>query len=239
MFTKRKTVKNFRQLTKDRADVARRRSRAALLAADRRLTSPFGLVPGFPKKMVMRHKYTEYVNVTSTTGTVGFYQYCANGMYDPNLTAAGHQPLYFDQMTAIYDHYCVTGAKIKVTFSPSTQQNVPIGVGIFVNDDTSTTATQFQSNIEQSTGSVAVLAPNQQQPVVLTKGWSAKKYFVNKDPLADTDLQGTASANPTDISVFQLVVQSIDGGTATVNVTCLVEIEYFAVWKELKDIAGS
>ena len=34
----------------------------------------------------------------------------------PNHTGVGHQPLYFDQLMTIYNHYIVIGAKITVKF---------------------------------------------------------------------------------------------------------------------------
>ena len=46
---------------------------------------------------------------------------------DPNHTGVGHQPLYFDQLMTIYNHYIVIGAKITVKFTayPAT---IPVNV---------------------------------------------------------------------------------------------------------------
>lgn len=38
-------------------------------------------------------------------GVVGSYVFQINGPYDPNVTGIGHQPLGFDQLMLMYEHY--------------------------------------------------------------------------------------------------------------------------------------
>ena len=47
-------------------------------------------------------------------------------MFHPDKSSVGHQPMYFDQLQAIYDHFTVINSRIKVTpfYSEDTQ---PIG----------------------------------------------------------------------------------------------------------------
>ena len=56
-----------------------------------------------------------------------------NCLFDPWLTVGGHQPLYFDQVAAIYQHYTVMKARMKVTIVPNTVDAYVSG--ILIDDD--------------------------------------------------------------------------------------------------------
>ena len=73
-----------------------------------------------PKQLYNRLKYAETINVPIGVGGTGNYLYSCNGMYDPNITGTGHQPMYFDQFTAMYDHYTVLKSMMKATVVANT-----------------------------------------------------------------------------------------------------------------------
>lgn len=189
---------------------------------------------GFPKRMTMTHKYHE--NFTLTAGaTFGTYNISCNSMYDPNITGTGHQPYYFDQMAALYDHYVVIGTKITVKIIPTTASQ-PLLVGVYLNDDGTVTPTDINTCCEQS--KARWKTTNLSGDIVrFDLKWSAKKAF-GGSILANTELQGTSAASPTENQVYTIFAQHVD---KTTNVSMNVEIlvEYIAVWKELKDIGGS
>lgn len=193
---------------------------------------------GFPKKMMMTHRYDEIITLVSTTGVMTAVNFAANGMYDPNITGTGHQPLYFDQMGAIYDHYCVIGSKVEFTVIPATNSTVPIKFAAFVNDDTSTTPNTPEAISEESLAkSILLLPQNSTVPHKRTLKWSARKMF-GKGVLANTSLQGTTSANPSELSVYTFVLQAADAAS-TVTAYIDVRVTYIAIWKELADIGQS
>ena len=68
---------------------------------------------GFPKTLKFIHKYCDNVSVSGSAGIPFKYQFSCNGLYDPNITGTGHQPMYFDQVTPIYNQYRVIGAKAR------------------------------------------------------------------------------------------------------------------------------
>lgn len=193
---------------------------------------------GFPNKLTMRHRYVEGGALTSTTGSLSVQNFRANGMFDPNQTGTGHQPLYFDQMAAIYDHYTVIGSVIHVEFIPASSSSLPAVVGIMLNDDSTVTPGSATALCEQG-GAVSRVtsATGSVQPFTLTSKFSAKGTF-GGSVLANDNLQGTGSADPTEQTLFTLFGQTIDlAGTTTVYYRAT--IEYLAVWEELKDIAAS
>lgn len=200
----------------------------------RNLTS-VNLGLGFPKRIVCTHKYAAYRDLTSTLGVVQTYRFSANGMFDPDFTGIGHQPMYFDDLSAIYDHYTVIGSKIVVKVVPKTATQGPGALAIFINDDASTNIISVSNAVEQSSGTSALLMPvGQTVPLVLTKTWSAKQTF-GGSVLGNDNLQGTASTDPPEGQFYDILYQDLSTSPATSTVQLWVEIQFTAVWDELRD----
>lgn len=193
---------------------------------------------GFPKKMVMTHKYNEIIQHYSSAGAVSYYRFVCNGMFDPNYSGAGHQPYYFDQMSAIYNHYTVIGAKITLKIIPQAETQKAFGISLSQNDDAVQTATGLQNTAEQSNGKITLFAGNGTDRIAyMTDKWSAKKTF-GGSILANDNLQGSSTANPTELTFWVIAVQALDL-TTTTGAWIDVNIQYIAVWDELKDVASS
>lgn len=192
---------------------------------------------GFPTQLTIKQLYSETgVLLTSTVGSFASYVMSANGLFDPNITAAGHQPSYFDTLTTLYNHYNVIASKCTFTFANSQSITAPMNV-LGTIEDNATPAVIMSSAAEQANSSpVFTYAGSGQQPVVITLYWNAKKFF-GPDAISNTQLQGSSSSNPAEQSYFIACAQATGGATASVYVN--VEIEYTAVWRELKDIAQS
>lgn len=219
---------------KSRYARAARRIRKQKIMASRR--GPLSAKSGFPKKLLMKHKYVDTISVTNTSGLNSNYQWRCNGMYDPNYSGGGHQPLYFDQMTAIYNHYTVIGSRIKVTLTPSAVYAVGANIALFINDDTTISVSTIQNAQEQHSGKFRIAAAGANQPINMYSKWSAKKTF-GGSVLGNDLLQGTSSSDPAEQSIYTVLIYPLDGGQQTWYVN--VEIEYLAVWDELRDIAQS
>lgn len=200
-----------------------------------RTSVPVGL--GFPKRMVMTHKYCDSLTLTSTLGAIGKHLFNCNGMWDPNSTGGGHQPLFFDQMTPLYNHYTVIGSRMKIRVTPKATNEEAFYIGTWLDDDTVTSnITTFQDIAERSSGKVVLVPANSNNVYRFGNSWSAKKTF-GGSILGNDNLQGSISANPAESTYFGLGIQT--ASTATVDAEVLVEITYIAVWDELKDVLAS
>lgn len=190
---------------------------------------------GFPKKLMMTHTYADVFNTnTGAAGVLAVRQFRANGMFDPDITGTGHQPYYFDQMSAVYNHFTVIGSRITARIVKADNTQYPLTVGIYINDD-STNASL--STCLEHPSSVHTTIGLSNQTALLVKNWSAKKTF-GSAVLANDNLQGSSSADPTEQSVFTIFLDSTASAQQT-SITLDVTIEYIAVWDELKDIAAS
>lgn len=189
---------------------------------------------GFPPKLQVKHRYCQIVSISAAAAGVGNWQFRANGMFDPDYTGTGHQPLYFDQLATIYDHFTVLRSYAK--FTVSNLATTPATVNVFLNDDTTITPTTIDGRMEQSTGR-SLLISKEQGPVVMYCSFNARKTF-GGDPLANDNLQGSSAADPTEQAIYTISAKTADDAVAT-SVILQAEIVYVAVWDELRDIAQS
>lgn len=195
---------------------------------------------GFPKKITMTHKYFENVNINSVGGALATYAFSTNGMYDPVVAIGGHQPMYFDQLAALYARYVVIGAKISVKFLNADANTGLIACGIVIDDDYVLGATNFNELNEQTQATrPKYIAYNATTPVTQVSKWSARKFFASsQNIIGNSNLGAAPTSNPSQQSFFVLYAQCIDLAS-TVTVFAEVSIEYIAVWTELKDVTQS
>lgn len=183
-------------------------------------------------------RYCEY-RFTLDPGLVTAHQkvYSANGMWDPNFSGGGHQPLGFDQLMAMYNHYTVIGAKIAVRMFgiDSTYEGL---LSIHLQSNSSA-----PPNIEQliENGSVAykfIGSRDSGTTAALTLKCNPAKYLGRSKPLSDPQLKGTATANP-DEQVYFVISADAPSGTDISGMYGICSIEYLAVFHEPKLLAQS
>lgn len=192
---------------------------------------------GLPKKCLQTLRYTESLVITSTTGIMQKQLYSCNSLYDPNVTGAGHQPLYFDQMTALYNHWTVVGSKITCRISPLSSTSPTVSVVMLINDDTTTVPASIEKVREHNqTSRIKVLTQGGSNSCNLFSKWSAKKTF-GGSIVSNPNFYGTVSVGPSEQSYYTICVEGANSETSAVLVH--TTIEYITVWTELKDISNS
>ncbi|AUM61833.1 capsid [uncultured virus] len=111
MVFRRRLNRRPRRRVNRRRRFAKRPSRALGVPRRTMMVNPSrSLVPArYRTKMV----YSQVYN-TSTNGVgILWNQWAMNGLYDPDLTATGHQPMGFDQLCpTLYSTYAVRGCKV-------------------------------------------------------------------------------------------------------------------------------
>lgn len=201
-----------------------------------RIRTQVNLGMSIPDKVTITHKYRELVQLTTAAGGMGRYTFSANGMYDPNITGTGHQPMYFDQLSGLYNHYVVIGSKIKVRLVPYNQSQPALQFALFLNDDTTLTPTTVDGVAEQTKAVSRLYPATQAYPASVTCKFSARKVF-GPSIMANTALQGSNSANPAEQQFFDLVYSVPTATGMSWWAEC--EIDYIAIWSERKDVGQS
>lgn len=190
---------------------------------------------GFPKQLRLKHRWVEVNTLTTGAGTASSVQYSCNGMFAVNTPSAAHQPMYFDQLAALYNHFTVIRSKCTINLYATT--GASFVAGLYIDDDTTITPTNIYAVAEQTSANYAHVVPlTAGGSTTLTKSWSATEAF-GAGPLANDNLQGSSTANPAEQQHYTLFVQDASGSVAVCR--ALVTVEYEVIWDELKNIASS
>jgi len=170
-----------------------------------RTLSTRSLLPSvFPTKL----KYVEdRIDLTAGIGTMAVHVFSANGVYDPNITGAGHQPRGFDQLMSMFNHYTAVRGTIHVTFINYAGVAEAGNVGICLRD-VSTAASLVNTYLEDRHVTTALLKPvtggNYPDPITLSYSFDAKKFLGRKDPMSDPDLKGSVTTNPAEAAYYHV-----------------------------------
>ena len=113
-------------MPKRRRHVMRRRPRRRRRRRRRRRNKRRLTAGGFPIKKLVRLKYVQQFQLDPAAGGFTSFQFYANGLYQPPVSAPDHQPLTFDQWMSIYTQYAVVGSKITVEFVNAGSASAPL-----------------------------------------------------------------------------------------------------------------
>lgn len=195
--------------------------------------------PLFPmRSKVLRLNYQENVSVTTGASSVGNYVFAANGLYDPNITGTGHQPLGFDQMMLVYNHYCVVRSRIIVT---ARNASSTLGAYIAVSQHAGTTPLTVDSRlIESGLIKYSYLSPKSSMGYtkILSERMDIAKFTGVDDALDVIELRGSVGANPAEGQYFDISAWNPDDATQ-VPIYLEVLIEFDAIFTEPQEITQS
>lgn len=170
-------------------------------------------------------------------GLAANYVFSANGLYDPNITGVGHQPLSFDQYMAMYDHFTVIGSKITV-FARNGDESYGQMVGVRYSDS-ATVESDPRTLIENGRCVYRLMDEGDESDACsVSMGLNIGKVLGRKSVLDEDDLRGGAGGNPAEQAywhVFAFPDSAVDSGAIRFS----VQIDYIAVFSEPKLLALS
>lgn len=166
------------------------------------------------------------------TNTAGTYVFSANGLFDPDITGTGGQPMGFDQIIQFFNHYTVMRARIRVTFSAITGGGLISMCALSLNGS-STPVTVVEDLIENGDIQVNVLgfAGAYGSQVTMTKVVDLGKFQGLRNTIDDPDMRGDAASNPSEQVYFHLSVWDPEAVTS-VSASAQVLIEYDTIFHE-------
>ncbi len=176
-------------------------------------------------------KYTDNKMLTEgAAGTGAANVYALNGMYDPDFTGVGGQPMWFDQLLTVngpYLKYRVTDVTVTVTFA----NNVNGNVYCYINATASSSAPASLIAAQQKPMSkFALLNPatsGRGQHVFRVKMSVARVLGITKAHLLNDDYYaGSYTANPLSVAYLQVGIYAAPGGAVVGQANYTVEIDY-------------
>lgn len=210
--------------------------------------NPFAVVRSIPRglnplpfkmltKLAYHSNYTTGAGAGAGTCTVRVFN--AASLYDPDYSGTGHQPLGFDQIMPMYDHYVVLGAQIMVKACPgdSTYGNNIIGIS---GNAVVTPKTSAQDYQEAACCTWDIMSTYTSIPTRrLLQGYSPKIHMGITNPIDSDKLQGTETANPSDGWFWHVFIQPANLSNTHAPITLEVSIVYSVAFIEPKQLASS
>lgn len=181
---------------------------------------------GFPKKIITILRYNETQQQASTLGGISTYIYRMNGPFDPDLTGVGHQPMYWDSYTPIYQNYRVLGSRISVEWAPQnpvTAGQGPWEVGIAGSISSSSLGTTGSARAEMNDAVSDLLGVNG-DTATLSLVYSPEKSLGR--PAGDDTVGSLVTTIPTQQYFAHVWVRDVYGQASPSIIYHRVMIEY-------------
>ncbi len=186
-------------------------------------------------QVTMRFVETAQINPGSS-GALTLQSYRFNSPYDPSTAVSTHQPMGFDQYMPFYEHFVVTSASIRVTYSNIDGVANKI-VTLNRNNITGSPITNLIAATEQVGAQSRLLGKSSTNVVVLTDRLNMSEHFATR-VLEERGYWGTESSDPVEGGVWAIGVASTDGSDPG-PIQYLVDITYVVTLKEPKPLTGS
>jgi len=186
----------------------------------------------------MKQTYCDIGSLAAgAAATISTVTFSCNDLFDPNVTGTGHQPMYFDQLTTLYNHFTVTASRCTFKIISSISNQPPCVGCLWIDDNSTTTATRLEYVGEAArAGPLRVFGQNENASTNFYAKWNARAAFPG-NPLGNNLLQGTGGASPNELQYYKFSYYVIDGTASTLYYT--VTIDYDVVWSELKEVTAS
>lgn len=189
--------------------------------------------PGIPTNMKVKLIYSE--NAISLNPSVGglaaVHTFRCDSAFDPNSTGVGHQPMGWDQYTALYKNYKVIASRFQVTFFPTTGETVGAIVGVSRRRD-GTTISNANQYIEYGATRYANLGVGENAaPKTVRLGYSAAKQH-GQPWRSNEDIEAPVTASPTGSATYMhIFAQPVDTSDMSI-LYCNVRVEYLIQFTE-------
>jgi len=180
---------------------------------------------GFPNSIITKIRYCDEFSYNSNLAGVASNIWRANGIFDPDYTNIGHQPLYRDNFAAIYDFYTVLGSKITVHFQ-SESATLGAFVGI-VGSDTPSISTTRATLREMNNAVSTIIGSVNNGSKTLTMTYSPEEQL-GANVKDDSSSMTSVGADPTagEGQYYYGVWAATADSASTCKITVQIEIEY-------------
>lgn len=200
--------------------------------------------PIFPTHQLVRGQlyYNYQQTLTAAAGAPNTQIYGANFMFDPDVSGVGHQPMGFDQLMLVYEHFAVIHSSCSVTFSGSGSNGV-FRAGVYLSPDAVALSNPNQIMENGLNNSTAIDGKDTgvARSKTITLDCDVTKYFGKQrwhDIMDDEKLTGSATADPIEGVYYNVVGWQINAA-GTWSVTYDILLSYDVVYFEPRKLASS
>lgn len=189
-----------------------------------------------PARKTIKLVYTSDTKTPTSNTSIIWNDWALNGMYDPDVTGVGHQPLGFDQMALLYQRYRVHGCMMIMEGQVLTAGTAAC---ILMGYDDLNVKPATLTDAKESKQYKCVISNNERPfkisryiPISVASGRTSKQIN-NED-----NFVGTFVSNPPDIIYGHTGFINLDGSYTTAGYY-RVTLVYYATLFDLVTLAGS
>lgn len=176
--------------------------------------------------MRIKLKYSDTFTLAPGIGSNAVQVFSCNGIFDPDITGVGHQPRGFDEWMAMYDHYVVTGAHIRVRVTTAAGSGDQV-FGIALKDSASVHFTPLTDYTETSyTKNLFLQGATNSSSKTLSYSANVGRFLGRKSPMSDPELKGTVLANPVEQMYFHVYANAPFVAGVPSPICCTADITY-------------
>jgi len=199
------------------------------------LRSP--VTAGFPDELdaVLNYVYFNAITTTGSTTAAATYVYRLNDTYDPDLTGTGHQPMFRDQLFAIYERACVWKTDYEVCHSCVTA--VPMYTVTQVTR-ASAVASDLSESAERGEAAMPVVVTSQKPHLSKGSADIAQRLGVTRSQLLADDLY-SQDANATPTNVLYMNISAVDATASGATMYLLTKLRMHVRFRRLKEVGQS
>lgn len=189
---------------------------------------------GFPTEIYSKLKYTHTIQLSGTSGAIAPQVWSGNAPYDPDATLVGHQPYFYDQMSAIYGRYMVYASKIEILSGTNSSVDARVVLRPAI---PSTPTGNMDLECERPNAKCWYVVGDSPHPKITSYARTHQIYGTQSKKL-DGDYAGLTTSTPVNRWYWLMAIQATDGAS---SVTCqfTVSITYYCRFYDRKTLASS
>lgn len=205
--------------------------------------------PLWPASKLIKNQlyYDSNFTLSGITGLMATHVFSANGLYDPDITTTGHQPIGFDQMMLSYEHYSVIRSKITIGFVNNSSYAVRAGIYLSPDNTPITDPRQLMENglvkhvILDAKGGASTDPGVSGRVKTVTLDCDVRKYFGKQrySQLLEPQYSGSVSSDPVEGVYFMVFAYSSHTGVATSQVLFDATLSYDTIYTEPRKLGIS
>lgn len=192
--------------------------------------SPGNMI-GLAPRSYMKFRYKTEGTLSGGGASYDAHQFCANGLYDPDITGTGHQPPQFDRMITLYDKYRVYKIKAVATFV-NASTTVPIDAAMYLSNESTTEFNPLLHDLTNSqyiSSRTLTVSKGARDITTMTRTWDLSKFYGSKYWNED-QFTGSSSSNPGERCFLNIGCNSLNKVDApdcdySINITFYTRLE--------------
>lgn len=183
------------------------------------MTSPLGML-GMPDRLRVVLPYSQ-LNLYSGSALPSAQVFRVNSAFDPDFSGTGHQPSYFDKISAVYGRYYVAGFSLEVHISQQAAATQATEWVVCYSDQniSANTVEELTEAKYQMSGILGLPTGAGAVAKVFMPEMTTQKLMGQPITEPDDNMYADVGANPNDVAWGIIKLQTVD---ATANVSARI-----------------